>query len=39
MPKATFQALELSIKRSRPFPNDLKTDKEVYKQVKLKGGV
>jgi len=31
MPKAAFQALNLSIKRSRPFPSDLKTDQEVLK--------
>jgi len=29
MPKAAFQALDLSIKRSRPFPSDLKTYQEV----------
>jgi len=28
-PKAAFQALDLSIKCSRPFLSDLKTDKEV----------
>jgi len=32
MPKAAFQALDLSIKRSRPFPSDLK---KYYKQGKL----
>jgi len=30
-PKAIFWALNLSIKHSRPFPSDLKTDKEVLK--------
>jgi len=29
MPKAAFLALDLSIKRSIPFPSDLKTDQEV----------
>jgi len=29
MPKAALQALNLSIKHSRPFPSDLKTDQEV----------
>jgi len=29
--KAAFRALNLSIKQSRPFPSDLKTDKEVLK--------
>jgi len=29
MPKAAFRALDLSIKRSRPFQSDLKTDQEV----------
>jgi len=28
-PKAAFWSLNLSIKRSRPFPSDLKTDQEV----------
>jgi len=32
-PKAAFQALNLSIKHSRPFPNDLKTDQEVLKAI------
>jgi len=27
--KAAFLALDLSIKHSRPFPSDLKTDQEV----------
>jgi len=31
MPKAAFQVLNLSIKCSRPFPSDLKTDQEVLK--------
>jgi len=31
MPKAAFWALNLSIKHSRSFPSDLKTDKEVLK--------
>jgi len=31
MPKVAFQALNLSIKDSRPFPSDLKTDQEVLK--------
>jgi len=31
MPKAAFQALNLSIKHSRPFPSDLKVDQEVLK--------
>jgi len=31
-PKAAFLALDLSIKRSRPFPSDLK---KYYKQRKL----
>jgi len=31
MPKAAFQALNLSIKHCRPFPSDLKTDQEVLK--------
>jgi len=30
-PKAAFWVLNLSIKHSRPFPSDLKTDKEVLK--------
>jgi len=30
-PKAAFRALNLSIKHSRPFPSELKTDKEVLK--------
>jgi len=30
-PKAAFQALNLSIKHSRPLPSDLKTDQEVLK--------
>jgi len=30
-PKATFWALNLSIKHSRPFPSDLKTDQDVLK--------
>jgi len=30
-PKAAFWALNLSIKHFRPFPSDLKTDKEVLK--------
>jgi len=30
-PKAAFPALILSIKHSRPFPSDLKTDQEVLK--------
>jgi len=30
-PKAAFRALNLSIKHSRPFSSDLKTDKEVLK--------
>jgi len=30
-PKAAFQALNSSIKRSRTFPSDLKTDQEVLK--------
>jgi len=30
-PKAAFWTLNLSIKHSRPFPSDLKTDKEVLK--------
>jgi len=34
-PKAAFWALNLSIKHSRPFPSDLKTDQEVLKQGKL----
>jgi len=34
-PKVAFQALNLSIKHSRPFPSDLKTDQEVLKQGKL----
>jgi len=29
--KAAFWALNLSIKHSRPFPSDLKTDREVLK--------
>jgi len=29
--KAAFRTLNLSIKHSRPFPSDLKTDKEVSK--------
>jgi len=29
IPKAAFLALDLSIKHSRPFPSDLKTDQEV----------
>jgi len=33
--KAAFRALNLSIKHSRPFPSDLKTDQEVLKQQKL----
>jgi len=28
-PKAAFLALDLSVKHSRPFPSDLKTDQEV----------
>jgi len=35
MPKAAFQALNLSIKRSRLFPSNLKSDKKYYKQGKL----
>jgi len=31
MPKTTFWALDLSIKCSRPFPSNLKTDQEVLK--------
>jgi len=31
MPKAAFRAINLSIKHSRPFPSDLKTDQEVLK--------
>jgi len=31
MPKAAFQALNLSIKHSKHFPSDLKTDQEVLK--------
>jgi len=34
-PKAAFQALNLSIKYSRPFPSDLKTDQEVLKASKV----
>jgi len=34
MPKAAFQALNLSIKCSRPFPSGLKTDQEVLKARK-----
>jgi len=30
-PKAVLQALNLSIKYSRPFPSDLKIDQEVLK--------
>jgi len=30
-PKAAFRALNLSLKHSRPFPSDFKTDKEVLK--------
>jgi len=33
MPKAAFLALDLSIKHSRPFPSDLKTDQEVRETV------
>jgi len=33
-PKAAFRALKLSIKHSRPFPSDLKTDIEVLKARK-----
>jgi len=31
-PKAAFRAFNLSIKHPRPFPSDLKTDKEVLKE-------
>jgi len=31
MPKAAFWALNLSIKHSRLFPSDVKTDQEVLK--------
>jgi len=38
-PKAAFRALNLSIKYSRPFPSDLKTDQEVLQaRETVKGG-
>jgi len=30
-PKAAFQDLNLSVKHSKPFPNDLKIDQDVLK--------
>jgi len=30
-PKAAFQALNLSVKHSTPFPSNLKTDQELLK--------
>jgi len=36
--KAAFQALDLSIKCSRHFPSDLKTDQEVLKAREIVEG-
>jgi len=32
-PKVAFRALDLSIKRSGPFPSDLKTDQKVIFEI------